>query len=125
MGRSEPRVWDGVLAHLRNAYPAMCRRWFDDIEPLELSGGTLKLLVREPIQLRYLQQRCQKEFTEAVQAVMELLVAVRFVGESDAPDPNKAALAPRGPGTRAGVAVAAEEPAVRPSLPGSSIEPLG
>ena len=122
MGRSEPRVWDGVLAHLRNAYPAMCRRWFDDIEPLELSGGTLKLLVREPIQLRYLQQRCQKEFTEAVQAVMELLVAVRFVGESDALDPNEAAFVP-GTGTRAGVA--AEATAARPTLRGSSIEPLG
>jgi chromosomal replication initiator protein len=69
----------------------MCRRWFDDIEPLELSGGTLRLLVREPIQLKYLQQRCQDQFTEAVQAVMRLLVAVRFVGEIET-DP-----APAGP----------------------------
>jgi chromosomal replication initiator protein len=61
----------------------MCRRWFDDIEPLELSGGTLRLLVREPVQLKYLQQRCQDQFTEAVQAVMRLLVAVRFIGEVD------------------------------------------
>ena len=60
-----------------------------DIEPLELSGGTLRLLVREPVQLKYLQQRCQEQFTEAVQAVMRLLVAVRFVGETE-PAPRRA-----------------------------------
>ncbi len=83
MGRADPRVWEAILAHLRQAYPGMCRRWFDDIEPLDLAGGTLRLLVREPVQLRYLRQRCQKQFTEAVQAVMQLLIAVRFVGEAD------------------------------------------
>jgi chromosomal replication initiator protein len=65
----------------------MCRRWFDDIEPLEVSGGTLRLLVREPVQLKYLQQRCQKQFTEAVQSVMRLLLAVRFVGEAELEKP--------------------------------------
>jgi chromosomal replication initiator protein len=62
----------------------MCRRWFDDIEPLDLANGTLKLLVREAVQLRYLQRRCRQQFTEAAQAVLGLLVAVRFVGEEDA-----------------------------------------
>jgi chromosomal replication initiator protein len=75
----------------------MCRRWFDDIEPLGLAGGTLRLLVREPVQLRYLQQRCQKEFTEAVQGVLKLLVAVRFVGEGE---PAEAQVA-NGHGSRA------------------------
>ncbi len=79
----EPHVWTAVLAHLRGSHPSMCRRWFDDIEPLGLAGGTLRLLVREPVQLRYLQQRCQKEFTDAVQSVLKLLVAVRFVGERE------------------------------------------
>jgi chromosomal replication initiator protein len=89
MGRADPQLWEAVLAHLRRTYPGMCRRWFDDIEPLELSGGTLRLLVREPVQLKYLQQRCQEQFTEAVQAVMRLLVAVRFVGETE-PAPRRA-----------------------------------
>ncbi len=80
----DPHLWHAVLAHLRRAHPGMCRRWFDDIEPLGLAGGTLRLLVREPVQLRYLQQRCQKEFTEAVQGVLKLLVAVRFVGDASA-----------------------------------------
>jgi chromosomal replication initiator protein len=81
----------------------MCRRWFDDIEPLEVSGGTLRLLVREPVQLKYLQQRCQSQFTEAVQAVMRLLLAVRFVGEAELEPPaggthSEAAPRPQGRG---------------------------
>jgi chromosomal replication initiator protein len=79
----------------------MCRRWFDDIEPLELSGGTMRLLVREPLQLKYLQQRCQEQFTEAVQAVMRLLIAVRFVGETDLRQPADAATSGNGRGTAA------------------------
>ncbi len=87
MGTADPHVWDATLTHLRRTYPEMCRRWFDDIEPLEVSGGTLRLLVREPVQLKYLQQRCQQQFTEAVQAVMRLLLAVRFVGEAELEQP--------------------------------------
>jgi chromosomal replication initiator protein len=75
----------------------MWRRWFEDIEPSELSGGTLKLLVREPVQLKYLQQRCQRRFTEAVQAVMRLLVAVRFVGEADLEHAESIAASADGP----------------------------
>jgi chromosomal replication initiator protein len=87
MGTADPHDWHAILAHLRRTYPGMCRRWFDDIEPLEVSGGTLRLLVREPVQLKYLQQRCQKQFTEAVQSVMRLLLAVRFVGEAELEKP--------------------------------------
>ena len=83
MVRADPSVFDAILAHLRHTYPGMCRRWFDDIEPLELSDGTLKLLVREAVQLKYLQRCCQPQFTEAAQAVTGRLVAVRFVGEEE------------------------------------------
>lgn len=83
MGRPDPHIRDAVNAHLRKHNPGMCRHWFDDIEPLEISGGTLKLLVREPVQLKYLQRCCVEQFTEAAQAVTGLLLAVRFVGEAD------------------------------------------
>ncbi|MCH7545265.1 MAG: chromosomal replication initiator protein DnaA [Planctomycetes bacterium] len=61
----------------------MCRHWFDDIEPLEISGGTLRLLVKEPVQLKYLQRCCVEQFTEAAQSVTGRLLAVRFVGDAD------------------------------------------
>jgi chromosomal replication initiator protein len=62
----------------------MCRHWFDDIEPIDLSGGTLKLLVREVVQMRYLQRCCTPQFTEAAQEATGRLLAVTFVGEADA-----------------------------------------
>ena len=83
MGRPDPQTRDAILAHLRRTYPTMCRRWFDDIVPVALAGGTLKLLVREPVQLKYLQKRCQRQFTEAAQAITGRLLAVRFIGEEE------------------------------------------
>ena len=85
MGRPDPHIKAAVIAHLRQHHPSMCRHWFDDIEPLELDGGTLKLLVREPVQLKYLQRRCVAPFTEAAQEATGRLLAVRFVGEDDMP----------------------------------------
>ena len=40
MGRPDPHLKDAIHAHLRKNYPSLCRHWFDDIEPLEISGGT-------------------------------------------------------------------------------------
>ena len=83
MGRPDPQTSDAINAHLKKHYSSMCRHWFDDIEPLEISGGTLKLLVREPVQLKYLQRCCVEQFTDAAQTVTGRLLAVRFVGEAD------------------------------------------
>ncbi|MEM7228857.1 MAG: chromosomal replication initiator protein DnaA [Planctomycetota bacterium] len=83
MGRPDPHVKQAILAQLRQNYPNMCRHWFEDIEPIDINGGTLRLLVREPVQLRYLQRCCVDQFTEAAQAVTGLLLAVRFIGEAE------------------------------------------
>ena len=48
MGRPDPQIKDAIFAHLRGHHPSMCRHWFDEIEPVELAGGTLKLLVLAP-----------------------------------------------------------------------------
>ncbi|MHC4990159.1 MAG: DnaA ATPase domain-containing protein, partial [Planctomycetota bacterium] len=72
-----------MLAHLRESNPGMCRHWFDEIEPLDIDNGMLRLLVREVVQLKYLQRCCTKQFTEAAQTVSGCLLAVRFVGEAD------------------------------------------
>jgi chromosomal replication initiator protein len=69
----------------------MCRHWFDEIEPVELSSGTLKLLVHELVQLRYLQRCCVQPFREAAQAVTGRLLAVRFVGDAELAQEQQAA----------------------------------
>ena len=86
MVRPVPSIWEAILAHLRQHHPGICRHWFDDIDPIEHDQGTLKLLVREQVQLKYLQRCCTEQFTEAAQSVTGRLLAVQFVGEADLVD---------------------------------------
>lgn len=83
MSRPDPELRGLIVSHLRSNHPDMCRAWFDAIEPVELANGILKLCVREPVQLKYLQRCCVEPFTEAAQAATGLLVAVRFVSPED------------------------------------------
>jgi chromosomal replication initiator protein len=43
----------------------------------------LRLLVREPVQLRYLQRCCTSQFSEAAQSVTGRLLVVRFIGPDE------------------------------------------
>ncbi|MBL1218894.1 MAG: chromosomal replication initiator protein DnaA [Planctomycetes bacterium] len=80
MADPDPAVWQDVLAHLRRHYPSLCRYWFEDIEPLEIDTGVLRLYVEHPIHLKYLQTHCTNIFTEAAQAATGHLVSVSFTG---------------------------------------------
>ena len=83
MPRLDPEIRVSINAYLRKHYPDLCRHWFDDVEPLDVQSGVLRLLVREPVQLRYLQRLCMPQFTESAQAVTGRLLAVRFIGPED------------------------------------------
>lgn len=78
----EPRLWDGILAHLRQHYPARCRQWFSNIRLVGIDGGIMRLCVDEPVQLKYLRSDCTDMFREAAQAVTGRLVAIQFHPES-------------------------------------------
>ncbi|MFZ4697472.1 MAG: chromosomal replication initiator protein DnaA [Phycisphaerales bacterium] len=67
-------------AYLRRNNPEICRHWFDRIAVLGIERGVLRLLVDEPVRLKYLQRTCLAAFTEAVQSVTGQLLAVRFIG---------------------------------------------
>lgn len=74
-----------LVGFLRKNHPEVCRHWFDEIEPLSVDVGVLRLLVSEPIRRQYLQRSCSTQFTEAAQAVTGRLLAVQFVGDGEAP----------------------------------------
>ena len=75
-------------AYLRRNHPEICRHWFDRISVLGVEGGVLRLLVDEPVRLKYLQRTCIAPFTEAAQSVTGRLLAVRFIGPDGAsPEP--------------------------------------
>ena len=88
MPHVDAELKDALNAYLRRHHADICRHWFDEIEPLEIEGGVLRLLVTEPVRLRYLQRSCIQPFTEAAQAATGRLLAVRFVG-SDGADERK------------------------------------
>jgi len=86
MARPSQEIKSAILSHLRQYAPDICRHWFEDIEPIDIDRGVLKLFVPEAIQLKYLQKRCVSQFTEAAHAATGHLLTVRFVGRDDPPD---------------------------------------
>ncbi|MDX1564409.1 MAG: chromosomal replication initiator protein DnaA [Phycisphaeraceae bacterium] len=86
MAISDPSLWRDMLAHLRRHHAAICRQWFDELEPLALENGLLRILAQNPIQQNYLQNRCIEPFNDAAQSASGALLAVRFELEADATD---------------------------------------
>jgi chromosomal replication initiator protein len=84
MSMSNEDLQKGVHAYLRRNHPEICRHWFSDIEVLGMDAGVLRLLVNEPVRLKYLQRSCVAPFTEAAQSVTGRLLAVRFMGSETA-----------------------------------------
>ncbi len=81
MLRSELKA--SLLVYLRSHHADICRHWFDLIEPSVIVDGVLRLVVQEPVQLKYLQRCCLPQFAEAAQAVTGCLVVVRFVSPTE------------------------------------------
>ncbi|MCE2881752.1 MAG: chromosomal replication initiator protein DnaA [Planctomycetaceae bacterium] len=79
----EPGFREALIGYLRKHHSEICRHWFDDIEPSQIKDGVLRLVVREPVQLRYLQRLGGTYFTEAAQNVTGRLLVVRFVSPED------------------------------------------
>ena len=89
---SDEDLHTAMHAYLRRNNPEICRHWFDRIAVLGIERGVLRLLVDEPVRLKYLQRTCVAAFTEAVQSITGQLLAVRFIGPdgvgNDAPEPR-------------------------------------
>ena len=58
----------------------MCRHWFEDMRVVDVVDGSVRILIDEPVQLKYLQRCCTQQFVEAAQSVTGRLLGVRFVG---------------------------------------------
>ena len=69
-----------ILERLKLDYPAMCRRWFEDIRVIGVVDGSVHVQVDEPVQLKYLQRCCTQPFSDVAQFVTGRLLSVVFVG---------------------------------------------
>lgn len=88
MAKVDPALWRDIMAYLRQRHAPICRQWFEDLEPLELHNGLLKVHTLNGVQQNYLQRKCLDQFNEAAQASTGALVAVRFVTD-DIPPPGE------------------------------------
>ncbi|MEQ9460838.1 MAG: chromosomal replication initiator protein DnaA [Phycisphaeraceae bacterium] len=84
MPRLDDKLWRDVMAYLRRHHAPICRQWFDELEPIALKSGLLRIRTTNSIQQNYLQKRCLEPFTEAAQSVTNALIAVRFDFGEDA-----------------------------------------
>lgn len=73
-----------LLDRLKSDCPTMCRHWFEDLQVVDVVDGSIRILIDEPVQLKYLQRCCTQQFVEAAQSVTGHLLGVQFVGENDA-----------------------------------------
>ena len=106
MPKVDPMLWRDIMDYLRQRHTAICRQWFEDLEPVELHSGLLKVHTSNSVQRNYLQRKCLDQFTEAAQATTGALVAVRFVTDDVQPVYDEVAVA----GVSAATATLAEGP---------------
>jgi chromosomal replication initiator protein len=72
-----------MLAHLNRYQPTLCRQWFEELEPLGIDGGVLRLRARSVIHRDYLQRQCGEQFNDAARTISKHLVTVLFLGPDD------------------------------------------
>ena len=66
----------------------MCRHWFEDMRVVDVTDGSVRILIDEPVQLKYLQRCCTQQFVEAAQSVTGRILGVRFVGGEELENEN-------------------------------------
>ncbi len=77
------RVLADVLSHLRAHHPAICRQWFEELEPLGMAGGVIRFRASSAVHRDYLTRQCLDQFNDAVRAVTGHLLSARFLGPED------------------------------------------
>jgi len=54
-----------ALELAREHRPDICRQWFEELEPVDLRGGLLRVATANSVQEKYLQSKCLDQFTDA------------------------------------------------------------
>ncbi|MCF7958354.1 MAG: chromosomal replication initiator protein DnaA [Phycisphaerae bacterium] len=72
-------IWDKILDHFQRHNSQTWRNWFEQIEPLELENGVLRIGVPELNWQQYLKQNCNESFTSSAQHVTGHLVSIDYV----------------------------------------------
>ncbi len=90
MASADLQVWSDVLAYMRAHHADMTRQWFEEIEPLGIVSGVMRLRAATDVHQRYLERECAAVISSALQTVSGRLLSVRFLGPDDRPDVSDA-----------------------------------
>lgn len=72
-------TWNDMLVYLRQFHSPVVRQWFSELEPIEISSGTLTVRCQTLVQQQHLSMKCRPVFVEAVQSVTGRLLGVNFI----------------------------------------------
>jgi chromosomal replication initiator protein len=98
MPNIDPALWRDIMAYLRKRHSSICRQWFEDLEPVDLKGGLLRVATGNAVQEKYLQSKCLDQFNEAAQSATGALIGVRFITHDRVPaksEPGDPAMPPQ------------------------------
>lgn len=88
------QLWSGMLRHLKAQHAPLCRHWFEDVVPLGVDSGVLRLRSKSVIQRDYLEKQCADAFNDAARTVSQRLLSVQFFGPDDEVPPLPVQAAP-------------------------------
>lgn len=107
------------MSHLRAHHPAICRNWFEELEPLGISGGVMAVRTLTLVHRDYLKKLCLEQFNDAIRSVSGQLLTIKFLGPEEEHAPVSrtsqlvAAAAPRD-------SVLEPKPGAKPTAPGQA-----
>ncbi len=73
------RLWQQILAQVRDEHAEVVKPWFNSLEAADLDNAVLTIGVAKASQLAYLKKQAGQAFTAAAQSATGRLIAVRFV----------------------------------------------
>ena len=79
----DAELWSALLKYMRAHQAAICRQWFDHLEPLGVGAGVLRVRAHSDVHRDYLQRACVGPFNDAAQVATGRLISVRFYGPNE------------------------------------------
>ena len=78
MGEVLTNIWDKILRTFQQENNLLWRHWFEQLEPLSLDGGILRIGLAEESWRQYLQQKCNVGLSSAAQGITGHFVTIEY-----------------------------------------------
>lgn len=79
-----PEKWAALLESVRARHPELYRAWMAELQPPQVEGGELRIVVDDPARAGYLRETCTSAFVGLAMEMTGLLLSVRFLCAQEA-----------------------------------------